>query len=128
MGTHLLQNGPKKAQILVRDGQAGVLRLRDALHPDQVSTPLTRIYYAAQLLLLEPRGEGADLDLLLKLLSDARRALPDASGLEDAQECCLKGQYFRAMRLIRPLLPEEALMLSQAQFQDEHDQGLRWAS
>lgn len=124
VGPHLLQNGPKKAQIRIRDDQAGVLRLRDALHPEQVSTPLSRAYYTAQLLLLEPHAPGSDHKLLSELIVAARDALPAVAALSEAEHHCEDRQYYRVMRALRPLLPAEALLLSQVQYRTDCDQEL----
>ena len=124
VGTHLLQNGPKKAQIHVRDDQAGVLRLRDALHPDEVTTPLTRLYYAAQLLVLEPAKHEQGLKTFLGLLSDTREALPSSPALVHAERWADAGQFFRVLRCLKPLLPAESLLLSQTKIREECDHKL----
>ena len=113
VGDLVLQNGGKRAQIRVTDESAGVLRLSDALHPDEVRTPLTRAYYTAQLLLLARQEDQADQSLLLKLLTETHEALganslPLAEALRHASE----GRYFRVLKALKPLLPEEALLLS----------------
>lgn len=113
VGDLVLQNGGKRAQIRVTDESAGVLRLSDALHPDEVRTPLTRAYYAAQLLLLARQEEGADQALLLKLLREIQDALEDSSvPIADALRHAADGRYFQVLKALKPLLPEEALLLS----------------
>jgi len=47
----LLINGSKRSQIRIGDDDVNVLRLSDALHPDEVTTPVRRVYYAAQIFL-----------------------------------------------------------------------------
>nr|WP_233061257.1 flagellar biosynthesis repressor FlbT [Parvularcula mediterranea] len=115
VGSHVLQNGPRRSQIRVQDGGAGVLRLSDALHPEQVTTPLTRAYYAAQLLLLgEEDGEAASASLLEVTLVQLRDALGASEGIDEALRHAEGGRYFAVLRALRPLLPEEALLLSGA--------------
>lgn len=114
VGDIVLQNGGRKAQIRVRDGEAGVLRLTDALHPDGVKTPLTRAYYAAQLLLLGKEGEVADQKLLLTLLGEAREALGHSAVFAEALRHAADRRYYKVLRTLKPLLPEEALLLSRA--------------
>lgn len=54
----LLENGDKPARIRISDANVRVLRCRDALRPEDVDTPVKRIYYAIQLLIT------GDLDLV----------------------------------------------------------------
>ncbi|GGY43876.1 flagellar biosynthesis repressor FlbT [Parvularcula lutaonensis] len=112
VGDLVLQNGGKRAQIRVRDEQAGVLRLSDALHPDQVQTPLTRAYYTAQLLLLGKDEGGADLPLLLRLLTEAGEALGHPPPIAHALRHASEQRFFKVLRTLRPLLPEEVLLLA----------------
>ena len=113
-----VQNGEKKAAIRVLDDAAGVLRLSDAMHPDDARTPLTRCYYAAQLLLTGQAGEGGEA-ALAALLDDARAAFTGfafASDLNAASEAARGGAWFRVMRALRPLLPQEAALLTDPRF------------
>ncbi|MEO1657078.1 MAG: flagellar biosynthesis repressor FlbT [Pseudomonadota bacterium] len=113
VGDLVLQNGGRRAQIRVRDERAGVLRLSDALHPDGVKTPLTRAYYAAQMLVLGQAEEGRDRDLLLQLLDEIRAAFGDQSdGLREAAALAAEGQYYKVLKILKPLLPDEAMLLT----------------
>lgn len=112
VGSVVLQNGGRRSQLRVRDDAAGVLRLTDALHPDEVNTPLTRAYYSAQVLLLgEPPASVSDATLL-QLLDEACVALGSSPALCAALEHAGEKKYFKVLRALKPLLPEEALLLS----------------
>lgn len=121
VGDLVLQNGGRRAQIRVRDDKAGVLRLSDALHPDGVNTPLTRAYYAAQLLLLGREEKGADQALLLKLLTEASEAFGETAAFAEALRHAADQRYFKVLRTLKPLLPEEALLLSQRKASKENN-------
>ena len=56
----IIENGDRRTRISIRSPNANVLRLKDALHPDQASTPVARVCYVAQLLLSgdADRAEG----------------------------------------------------------------------
>lgn len=112
VGDTVIQNGGRRTQLRVRDDKAGVLRLSDAMHPDDVRTPLTRAYYAAQLLLLGQGGDDITAALLLDLLDEARAALGDTAVVAEALRYAGSGQYYKVLRTLRPHLPEEALLLS----------------
>lgn len=118
IGGVVVQNGEKRATMRVLDDAAGVLRLRDAIHPGDARTPLTRCYYAAQLLLTGQAGAGGEA-ALASLLSDAREAFTGfsfASDLDAASEAAVEGAWFRVMRRLRPLLPQEAALLADPRF------------
>ena len=118
IGGVVVQNGEKKAAIRVLDDAAGVLRLSDAMHPDDARTPLTRCYYAAQLLLTGQAGQGGEA-ALAALLADARDAFTGfafAPDLACAAEAARAGAWFRVMRALRPLLPQEAALLTDPRF------------
>ena len=45
----VVENGEKRAKLRIKSPDANILRLRDALHPNDVTTPVRRLYYTAQL-------------------------------------------------------------------------------
>lgn len=118
IGGVVVQNGQKRAALRVEAGAAGVLRLSDAMHPDAARTPLTRCYYAAQLLLLGEAGPGGEA-VLARLLSDAAAGFEGfafSSPLAEAARAARARAWFRVMRRLRPLLPQEAALLADPRF------------
>lgn len=119
IGGVVMQNGAKRAQLRVLNDDAGVLRLSDALHPDDVRTPLTRCYYAAQLLVA---GGGAAENVataLHSLLADALAGFAGfsfASVVAEAAGAAEQSAWFRVMKLLKPLLPQEAALLTDKRF------------
>ena len=47
----VIENGEKRSRLSVMTPNANILRLRDAIHPDEVNTPVRRVCYIAQLVL-----------------------------------------------------------------------------
>lgn len=47
----VIENGDRRSRLSIVTPKANILRLRDALHPDEASTPVRRICYSAQLIL-----------------------------------------------------------------------------
>ena len=47
----VMENGDRRARLNVLTPEANVLRLRDAIHPGEVNTPVRRVCYIAQLVL-----------------------------------------------------------------------------
>ena len=47
----VIENGDRRARLNVLTPDANVLRLRDAIHPEEANTPVRRVCYIAQLVL-----------------------------------------------------------------------------
>ncbi|MEM6943362.1 MAG: flagellar biosynthesis repressor FlbT, partial [Pseudomonadota bacterium] len=45
----VMQNGERNTRLIIKTPDAKILRLRDAIHPDEVDTPVKRVCYVAQL-------------------------------------------------------------------------------
>lgn len=109
----LLENGEKPSKIRLCDRDTRVLRCRDALHPNEVTTPVRRVYFAIQLLIT---GDLRPEDTMAALLTEC-------SQLEDVFEPVLPGSiallvsmierdnYYSALCHLRPLLQVEAELL-----------------
>ena len=93
----VILNGERRARFSILTPDANILRLRDALHPDEAKTPVKRVCYVAQLILSgdAPSDEGSKQLLLgIEQLSqvfrdpDSRALLADAArsiNTEDTQ-------------------------------------------
>ena len=47
----VVENGERRSRLVVHTPNANILRLRDAIHPDEATTPVRRVCYNAQLIL-----------------------------------------------------------------------------
>ena len=47
----VIENGDKRSRLAIMTPNAHILRLRDAIHPEAVNTPVRRVCYVAQLAL-----------------------------------------------------------------------------
>ncbi|GJL94437.1 MAG: flagellar biosynthesis repressor FlbT [Hyphococcus sp.] len=45
----IIENGDAKAKLLIKTENANILRMRDAMKPEEATTPLKRAYYVIQL-------------------------------------------------------------------------------
>lgn len=111
----VIENGDRRTRLAVMTPNAHILRLRDAIHPDQANTPVRRVCYIAQLLLTgdaDP-AEAAQqiqcgIDQLLQVLIDAEsRQL-----LSQATKALVGGQHYQALKALRGLLPIEERLLA----------------
>ena len=47
----VVENGDRRSKLAIMTPNAHILRLRDAIHPEEVNTPVRRVCYIAQLVL-----------------------------------------------------------------------------
>jgi flagellar protein FlbT len=116
VGGHLVENGPKRASITIKDDGVFVLRLSDALHPDEANTPIRRAYYVAQLILATELGEEEGAPVLLEQLGRLAQifARTDrADTLARAVEAAEARRYHGVLTTLKSLFETEAVMLGQ---------------
>lgn len=106
----VIENGDRRTRISILTPNANLLRLRDAIHPDQADTPVKRMCCLAQMVL------SGDADI-----TDARRSM--ISGIEqlsqvftdedsrkilaNASRAVLADEVYQALRFLRTMLPRE---------------------
>jgi flagellar protein FlbT len=113
----VIENGDKRSRLAVLTPNANILRLRDAIHPDQVNTPVRRVCYIAQLVLsgdAEPDRARYQLLRGIEQLSQALFDIDSRAHLTMATTAVLEGQYYQALKALRMLLPREARLLAAA--------------
>ncbi|MFD1881694.1 flagellar biosynthesis repressor FlbT [Paracoccus pacificus] len=114
----VIENGDKRARISIRTANANILRLKDAIHPDQAQTPVSRVCYIAQLVLSGDADPAQGRSQLLSGIEQLTHALDDPDSrkiLSAATEAALSGNIYQAMRQLRLLLPREARLLALGQ-------------
>jgi flagellar protein FlbT len=111
----VIENGDRRSRLSILTPNANILRLRDAIRPDEVNTPVRRVCYIAQLVL----SGDADLDQgrfqMLRGIEQLSQALTDPDSrlqLTEATEAVTAGDFYRAMKRLRALLPREERLLA----------------
>ncbi len=111
----VLENGEKRAKLRVKSNDANLLRLRDALHPSEATTPVKRLYYVAQLIVTGDVNPENGAPELISGLNSLYEALPGRASrdiIERAQKHFSEKEYYQVMRSLRALFPyEEKLLL-----------------
>jgi flagellar protein FlbT len=111
----VLENGDRRARLNVMTPDANVLRLRDAIHPDEVNTPVRRVCYIAQLVLAGEADPEEARQQMLRGIEQLSQVFQDADSrthLGTATEAVTQRRFYQAMRALRCLLPREARLLS----------------
>jgi flagellar protein FlbT len=106
----VIENGEKRSRLAIMTPNANILRLRDAIHPEQVTTPVRRVCYIAQLVLSgDANSKDARLQLLrgIEQLSQVLTDHDSRSLLSQATAAVLEDQHYQALKALRGLLPRE---------------------
>lgn len=110
----VIENGDRRGRLCIKTPGAYVLRLRDALHPEEVNTPVRRVCYVAQLALSGDADPDEARTQLLRGIDQLAQALRDpesAEALEVSRLAVLQGRVYQALRVLRTLLPHEEALL-----------------
>lgn len=111
----VMQNGDRNARLIVKTPDARILRLRDAIHPEEVDTPVKRVCYIAQLIVAgeaDPDQGATQLARGIAQLRDALAGLAVTRHLDTAAEAVGQGNFYAAMRALRRILPTEEALLA----------------
>ncbi|WGF87602.1 flagellar biosynthesis repressor FlbT [Marinivivus vitaminiproducens] len=113
----LIENGRGQVELQVLTPNTAILRLRDALHPEQVDTPTKRACYLAQLVVAGNLRPDEALPQFEHHVRALRQAFADPGcllSLDQALRAAREGDFYRAMRAVRRLLPHEAVLMRTA--------------
>lgn len=106
----VIENGDRRSKLAIKTPNAHILRLRDAIHPDEVNTPVRRVCYIAQLV-LSGDADPADAKLqLLRGIEQLSQVLTDHDSraqLNLATASVLEENHYQALKALRSLLPRE---------------------
>lgn len=111
----VIENGDRRTRVSILSPNANILRLRDAIHPEEATTPITRVCYNAQLVL---SGDASFEDSRFKLLrniEELSQVLTDADSrvhLARASNAVLNKEIYQCLKSLRALLPREARLLA----------------
>lgn len=111
----VIENGDRRSRLSVLTPGANILRLRDAIHPEEAKTPVRRVCYAAQLVL---SGDCSAADMrhqLLRRIEELSQVLTDPDSrvhLSRATDALLTGQHYQCLKSLRALLPREDRLMA----------------
>lgn len=111
----VIENGDRRSRLSILTPNANILRLRDAIRPDEVNTPVKRVCYVAQLVLSgDVSQKDAQLQIMrgIEQLSQALRDDDSRQQLAIATHAVEKNDYYRSLKALRNLLPREARLLA----------------
>ncbi|MXQ08183.1 flagellar biosynthesis repressor FlbT [Alphaproteobacteria bacterium GH1-50] len=113
----VIENGDRRTRITITTPNANILRLKDALHPDEARTPVRRVCYVAQLALSGDAAEAEARQQLLTGIEQLSQVFLDADSrrtLDAASQAVTEGQFYQALKSLRALIPREDRLLATA--------------
>lgn len=113
----VIENGDKRGRFSILTPNANILRLRDAIHPNEVNTPVRRVCYIVQLVLSgDANAEDAGAQLLrgIEQLSQVMLDEDSRNLLDKATIAIAENNHYLALKSLRRLLPREARLIEQA--------------
>jgi flagellar protein FlbT len=113
----VIENGDRRTRLSIMTPNANILRLRDALHPEEVTTPVRRVCYIAQLVLSgDAELEDARTQILrgMEQLSQVFTDPDSRAQLARATDSLVDGQIYQTLKALRSLLPREERLMAAA--------------
>ena len=114
----VIENGDRRSRLSIVTPEANILRLRDAIHPDEANTPVRRVCYAAQLILSGDRDPATARMQLLRRIEELSQVFTDPdsrAALAEATEALIGDHHYRCLKALRSLLPRETRLFAAAQ-------------
>ncbi len=114
----VIENGDRRSRLSIVTPDAHILRLRDAIHPEEATTPVRRICFAVQLVLSGDHQAEKVRSGLMRQLEDLSQVFLDHDSrriLTDASDAVIANQHYRALKSLRGLIPREDRILAVGQ-------------
>lgn len=93
----VIENGDRRSKISIKTPDTHVLRLKDAIHPDKATTPVSRVCYVAQLILSGDADRDEGQQQLIRGIEQLTQVFDDRDSraiLRDATNFTLSGNLY----------------------------------
>lgn len=111
----VIENGDRRSRLNIVTPDAHILRLRDAIHPEEANTPVRRVCFAAQLVLTGDAEPDDSRHQLLRRIEELSQILTDPDSrkqLTVATDALLGDQFYQCLKALRALIPREDRLLA----------------
>lgn len=106
----VVENGDKRSKLNIVTPNANILRLRDALHPEEVNSPVKRVCYILQLILSGDSEPEKARHQVLRGLEQLSQVFTDADSRKIIETVTLNvanDNFYPALRALRHLVQRE---------------------
>ena len=111
----VIENGDRRSRLSIVTPDANILRLRDAIHPEEANTPVRRVCYAMQLILTGDTDPAEERLPMLRRIEELSQVFTDPdsrASLAEATDAVLQDNYYRCLKALRALMPREDRLLA----------------
>lgn len=111
----VIENGDKRSRLAIKTPDAKILRLKDAIRPEEANTPVRRACYATQLILTGDASSSDTKFQILRRIEELSQVLTDHDSrtqLDLATTAIAEEQYYKCLKALRTLLPREERLLT----------------
>lgn len=111
----VIENGDRRTRLSIVTPGANILRLRDAIHPEEVNTPVRRVCYIAQLVLSGDADFADAKSQLLRGVEQLSQVFTDADSralLSRATDYLVDDQIYQTLKALRGLLAREERLIA----------------
>ena len=105
----VVQNGDRRATLLLQN-KASVLREKDILQQDEVTSPARHVYFPVMMMYLDEGSAGRQYDEFAKRLAEFMGVIQNPTVLADCvaiSKHVMTREYYRALMLCRKLIEYE---------------------
>ncbi|WP_439143257.1 flagellar biosynthesis repressor FlbT [Planktotalea sp.] len=111
----VLENDLRRSQFSIVTPSANVLRLKEAIHPEDATTPTMRLCYQLQLILagrIAYLDAAKHIDCQFTNLADIFEESYCQQQLDTARKAVAEGRYYSALKLLKLIVPIEERLRS----------------
>jgi flagellar protein FlbT len=111
----VIENGDRRSRLSIMTPGAHILRLRDAVHPEEATTPVRRVCFAVQLVLSGDHTPEDAQHGLLRQIEELSQVFTDPDSREilaEVTSSVIDMQHYRALKSLRALIPREDRLMA----------------
>lgn len=111
----VIENGDRRSRLSIMTPGAHILRLRDAIHPEEANTPVRRACFAVQLVLSGDAAPEKARPGLMRQIEELSQVFQDADSrriLTEASRALIDDQHYRVLKSLRDMIPREDRLLA----------------
>jgi flagellar protein FlbT len=111
----VIENGDRRSRLSIMTPDANILRLRDAVHPKDATTPVRRLCFAIQLVLSGDKAPDKAHPDLLRQIEELSQVFQDVDSrriLAESSSAIIHEQHYRALKALRTMIPREDRLLA----------------
>lgn len=114
VGGAVVRNGASRSELLI-ENDVPILRAREVMALEDATSPCRRIYFAIQLMYVDPERMAEHQQLYWQLVREVLEASPSMTELLTEMSARIgNGQYYQALKLGRRLIGYEEELISHA--------------